>query len=223
MKIFLPVLLWVFFLCPLPNLLAQTIFLVDAAKNNNVTSTGITEVTTASWANACGYLQTAIDAAAENGGQVWLKVGNYTLFEAKSFIMRENVQVYGNFAGTETMLQQRDTAIRDIETKDNWSVVYGNKIDPAMISEGLSEASLLDGLYFTDGKSDKGGGTQNIYSSMTIRNCVVLGNNANDGGGIYNLGGAPKIINCRFIINNAARGGAVFNDNTNAEMIDCTF
>ena len=86
---------------------------VDASKASGGNGT--------SWATAYNSVQTAIDvvyAEIQSGtgtGEVWVKTGTYsptTLIaegdtKNASFIIREGVQLYGGFSGTETSLDER--------------------------------------------------------------------------------------------------------------------
>ncbi len=65
-----------------------------------------------SWANAAAgtSLQITIDGAS-NGDEIWIACGTYkptnTNNRALSFHMKNNVSIFGSFAGTETSLSQR--------------------------------------------------------------------------------------------------------------------
>lgn len=56
------------------------------------------------WGNAIANLQTAIDQAAEFGGEVWVKTGVYT--NSSFYMPRSGVTVVGGFAGNETSAGQ---------------------------------------------------------------------------------------------------------------------
>src|SRR5258706_12512432 len=65
-----------------------------------------------SWTNAC-TLQTAISFAFI-GEQVWVQMGTYTPAASDrtvSFILKSGVAIYGGFAGTETLLNQRNPTV----------------------------------------------------------------------------------------------------------------
>lgn len=57
------------------------------------------------WATAKKTVQEAVTAAAQYD-QIWVKAGTYAL--ASTIALNKPVSLYGGFAGTETMLSQRD-------------------------------------------------------------------------------------------------------------------
>lgn len=91
---------------------------------------------------------------------------------------------------------------------------------------------VIDGFTIANGRAsgappnsfprDNGGGIYNDHSSLTVRNCHVLGNSADaNGGGIYNDGStsgsaALSVIDCTFSGNSSGfldlGGGAIFNN-----------
>ncbi len=125
-----------------------------------------------SWTNAYTSLQSAISVAM-SGDAIWVAAGTYKPTDGTdrtvSFQLKNGVAVYGGFAGTETILNQRN--MRDNETilsgdigitgdnSDNtYHVVYNYEKD---------NTALLDGVTITGGNAN---GTYNDGS----------------GGGIYN-------------------------------------
>src|SRR5438094_703232 len=76
-----------------------------------VTPTGATSgVCGASWASPCD-LHYGLDVVATAGDQIWVKAGTYkpsTTDIYASFRPRNNIALYGGFAGTESVLSQRD-------------------------------------------------------------------------------------------------------------------
>ena len=62
-----------------------------------------------------------------------------------------------------------------------------------------------------------GGGIWNDRSELTVTNCTISGNNADNGGGIFNDGEPPgsatlTVLNDTFVGNSATLAGGVFND-----------
>jgi hypothetical protein len=152
------------------------------------------------WATA-GDLQTVIDGAIA-GDQVFVAAGTYQPAAASSFVMKEGVEIYGGFAGTETLLGERDFVT-------NKSVLKGNGAR-VMSNTGLSLAAVLDGFTITGGASAaSGGGISNTGASPTLRNLIVIGNtSAQNAGGIYNSSGSnPNLANV-YILNNTADANA---------------
>ena len=60
------------------------------------------------WATAFSSIQAAVDAASARGGEVWVAEGAYTATTDTVVTMAENVHLYGGFAGTETLREERD-------------------------------------------------------------------------------------------------------------------
>jgi predicted outer membrane repeat protein len=192
-----------------------------------------------SWENATGDLQSALEAATK-GTQIWVAEGIY--FPANCdkcndrarsimFNVKDGVELYGGFAGTETKLMQRKwrqyptTLSGNIGRTDNldnsFSIIY---------TRNVSKSTVVDGFLISDGNADgmaverdftrAGAGWyndgENGVSNPTIRNCIFMYNQASEGGAIFNNGyegeAKPNIKNCTFIGNMATTsGGAIFN------------
>ena len=79
-----------------------------------------------SWANAYADVQTAIDSAYNaGGGEVWIAKGTYK--HGSAMTMKNNVAIFGGFAGTETSKEERvagNNTILDGEGK--YRVFYNN-------------------------------------------------------------------------------------------------
>src|SRR5262249_14970416 len=65
------------------------------------------------WTNAYTSLQSALSVAS-NGAEIWVATGTYLptsgTDRSASFTLKSGVAVYGGFAGTETLLSQRNWA-----------------------------------------------------------------------------------------------------------------
>ncbi len=86
------------------------------ANNTNSIQNGMT------WNTAYNQLQECIDALQSNGGEIWVKYGVYTPSKVpnvkilagktadihKSFVMYDNIRIYGGFDGTETVRDERN-------------------------------------------------------------------------------------------------------------------
>lgn len=195
------------------------------------------------WGNAYAgtNLQTAIDAARTyslgNGNvevQVWVAAGTYkpTAGSDRSigFILRNQVAVYGGFAGGETELSSRMISLSTPSSttlsgeiggagnSDNSYHVVNNS------TESLTNSAILDGFVITAGNANGpgetdiiGGGMLNYNSSPTVRHCQFVGNRGNLGGGIGNLANfatcSPVLTDCGFIENTASYGAGMHNGN----------
>ncbi|MEN6583025.1 MAG: right-handed parallel beta-helix repeat-containing protein [Armatimonadota bacterium] len=142
-----------------------------------------------SWANPLGTIQAAIDIAA--GDQVWVKHGVYY----ELIMLKDNVQVYGGFTGTETMLSQRPPFPRSSDDP-NCSVIDGSGCGSVVTAlAGVTSSAVIDGFTITDGLnySTGGGGVLCVSSSPVIRWCKIVDNIADVGAGMYLRNASPTI------------------------------
>ncbi len=185
-----------------------------------------------SWAQALQTVQAGLNLASDLGGcAVWVEQGTYKPTNGTnreiSFQLVSGVDLYGGFAGTETMLYQRNHRVNvttlsgDIgtsSTDDNsYHVVRG------------ADNARIDGFTITQGNADgespdnHGGGMYTVGSS-TVSNCTFSENSADSGGGMYIESASPIIANTIFESNSATGGGGVFNGgDTSTTLINCAF
>ena len=198
------------------------------------------------WNDAAGDLRQVLENAAP-GTQVWVAAGVYTPTQctdcttderATSFVIPNNVELYGGFTGSETTLDQRDWAAHatvlsgDLDgdgspTNNAFSVVYTNNVTDGTIVDGfiIRDGNADDTTSVIDGPGQAGagwfndGGVAPNFAYPTIRNCTFADNSANTrGGALYNdcnFGGnaQPLVENCRFQNNRSEiDGGAVYTD-----------
>jgi hypothetical protein len=191
-----------------------------------------------SWADAYTSLQDALafKSLSGSGAEIWVAAGTYYPDEGSgytdgdrmaAFQLRNNLTIYGGFAGDEPAdfdVNQRDidgnpTILSGDIDKDglldgenSLHVVFNNE-------NGLDATAVLDGFTISGGLAngerlphERGAGMFNRAVSPTIRNCTFTGNEArHNGGGIFNYEAAPTVINCLFFENTANLGGAVYN------------
>ncbi|OGP58914.1 MAG: hypothetical protein A2V67_20785, partial [Deltaproteobacteria bacterium RBG_13_61_14] len=208
-----------------------------------------------SWAEAWQVIQTAATTA-QAGDQVWVKQGSYyrpSAARVSVLIMKNGVEFYGGFQGTESALLDRgDPAayptILDGE-QQSYHVVVGAsnaRLDGFSITNGLADGTggdndgggmhnssktnlvIANCVFFnnsTVGSLSFGGGMANISCSPTIDNCTFSGNSAYSGGGIYNSSSNPSITNCRFIGNFWEHvGGGIYNYSSSSPTVsNCIF
>ena len=204
---------------------AQTVY-VDA----NLT-TGANDGS--SWANAhqgTDGLQVALNAAT-GGEEIFVAQGTYrannTGNRATSFRMRNNVELYGGFAGGESSPDERPAfgtapsiLTADVNGDDGPNFAgYAENAYHVVRTPGTDASAVLDGFTVTGGNSngsssgnaDRGGGILCVGNvSPTIRNCDFVANRCNFGGGAgYINSAAPTFTNCAFRDNlGGAFGGA---------------
>jgi predicted outer membrane repeat protein len=123
--------------------------------------------------------------------------------------MKNNLGIYGGFAGTETQLAQRNWNSNlcilsgDIgtvaDTSDNSYHVIANY--------ALNSTAVLNGFTITAGNANSqstfstGGGMINNTASPTISYCTFTGNSAKSGAAIFNQQSSPAISSCSFTSN----------------------
>ena len=182
-----------------------------------------------SWINAFQYLQDAL-AVAISGDQIWVAGGVYYPDEGtgyndngstQSFQLIEGIKLYGGFAGTETLLSERDWATNptilsgDIDKNDT---NYGGS-NIAETSADLEGNNSCHVVY-----ANGGDGHTNITAATEVNGFIITAGNAkvsvpyNNGGGLYCYGedagneSSPALTNCRFSGNAATGvGGAIYN------------
>lgn len=192
------------------------------------------------WDNAYGSLASAI-AAAQAGDEIWVAAGTYKpttgTDRTASFNLKNNVAIYGGFAGTETVRNQRDVAtnvtilsgeIGNAGISDNsYHVVTAT----GTVSNPLTPGTILDGFTITAGNAngttgnqDDGGGMYVSGANPTLRNITFRDNNGVNGGALYNESGSnPILVDTLFEYNTATRGAAIYNDLSSPQITDATF
>lgn len=158
-----------------------------------------------SWTNAYAALQDALAAAPANS-EIWVAGGSYRpgISNTSTFTLKNDVAVYGGFAGTETLRSQRDIAA-------NATILAGhNIIDHVVTGTGVGSTAVLDGFTITGGTGGgaSGGGILLTSSNATFANLSIAGNHAAAfGGGVFSNGGSPAFMNVVFSHNSAGSGG----------------
>ncbi|MDO5615317.1 MAG: right-handed parallel beta-helix repeat-containing protein, partial [Cruoricaptor ignavus] len=213
-----------------------------------------------SWNNAYGEVADALKFAKQNETQwtatntlqIWVAKGTYkpkyspntgdnlkenpTDPRDVSFLLVNNVQLYGGFAGNETDRNARDSetnkttlsgdiGIENDITDNAYSVVisFGK-----YAQEPITANTVLDGFTISGGNANKygdrtingissyrnyGGGMYNVSSSPTLTNVTLSGNVALFGGGMYNSNSSSPILTNVTISENTAtaNGGGMYN------------
>ena len=162
-----------------PARAATTIFVkANASGTNNGTS----------WANAYTSLITALSASV-TGDQIWVAAGTYnptsSADRTASFGLKSGVAVYGGFAGTETLLGQRNISANPTILSGDIGVPGDNADNTyhVVTSRNTDTTAILDGFIITGGNADWAGPDYDI------------------GGEFYNYGGSPLLANIIFNAN----------------------
>jgi hypothetical protein len=211
-----------------------------------------------SWANAFMKLQDAL-AVAASGDQIWVARGVYYPDEgagqtngdrSATFQLLNGVTLYGGFAGTETVLAQRNPSLNvtvlsgDIDQNDTTdangvvlsdSGISGDNSYQVVTGSGTNGTAVLDGFTVTAGLANGGvgpcvnicgAGLFNNGGSPTLRNLVFSGNLAsNAGGGMANINSSqPTLQQVTFRGNRAGQGAGMANlDGSSPTVRDALF
>jgi predicted outer membrane repeat protein len=192
------------------------------------------------WNNAYGSLVSALTAA-QSSDEIWVSAGTYKpttgTDRTASFTLKNNVGIYGGFAGTETARDQRNITTNvtilsgEIGVAGIADNVYHVVSATGNISNPLTNSAILDGFTITGGNATgttgnqgNGGGVYVSGASPTLRNITFRDNNGTNGGALYNESGSnPVLIDTLFEYNTATRGAAIYNDLSSPQITDATF
>ena len=188
------------------------------------------------WANAC-TLQTALTGAL-SGDEIWAAAGTHKpttdpANRAATFQLISGVALYGGFAGTENVRDQRNPELHvtilsgDIDNNDSQTpiitdltTVTGNTTNSYHIVTGAT-GGTLDGFIITADNAngegitdynDRGGGMFNNSSSPMLTKVIFNGNTAYFGGAMDNFtSSSPTLMDVTFSGNTATYGGGMDN------------
>lgn len=216
------------------------------------------------WNNALGELANALKAASEASPgtvkQIWVAGGTYyPLFAAdfasadnrdKAFVLVKDVKVYGGFAGTETVLADRNLGLavnKTILTGDLGIVNdYTDNAYHVVVASGNMGTALIDGFTIMKGCSITGNETNALSvngnsvmriagggiifhgASPAVNNVIISGNKAIAGAGLY-IGYSSNPVFTNILINGnhadisgTGNGGAMFCYASNPVLINAT-
>ncbi|MBK8562434.1 MAG: hypothetical protein IPN76_03570 [Saprospiraceae bacterium] len=187
------------------------------------------------WADAFTDLQSAF-AIAEAGDQIWVAEGTYKPAttggpQTATFLIDEDLRLYGGFVGTETSLSHRgDPAdhpailsgdVNGNDVPDDFSLTYrsDNVLHVLTVNSNITNETLIDGFIVEGGQADGASGGQKsgveyVLHWVSVMNQCTFRQNyvASDGEGsrIYASSGNPTIFkNCVFEKNQGSLSGAV--------------
>lgn len=159
----------------------------------NASATGANDGT--SWQNGYRSLEDAL-AHAPTGSQVWVAEGTYapttpisptdSTGRTATFRIPSGVVLYGGFAGTERLLEQRDWRTHPVTlTGQIGGAAKEDNVHHVVTLIDANEHTILDGFTIEGGYTDEWGGGILIRGGQPIiRNGFVEGNTAAMGGGI---------------------------------------
>jgi hypothetical protein len=177
-----------------------------------------------SWAAPYNDLQAGL-AAAQAAAEIWVASGTYRPIagtdRTATFALRDNIRIYGGFAGVETSRDQRDPAANPTILSGE----IGSSTDPldnsyhVVTAGGVDASAVLDGFWIRSGAAigaapdHQGGGIVVTDAAPIIRACLITANIAGarygstastvGGGGGAAIRGAsfPHFDHCYFLAN----------------------
>lgn len=214
--------------------------LLHVDKNASGQNTG------ASWADAYPSLQSALAHAANCSlvTEIWVASGVYTpgASVGDSFVLTDDLAIFGGFAATETVRTERDWETNktvlsgDVDgddTADANGVVIsatnqvGDNSYHVVTGDGVTTTAVLDGFTITAGQADyfptndsNGGGVFLTNSYPRLSNLVISGNSANFGGGLGNFSSGPALTNVYWIGNSSSLGGGIYNNASTPTLLN---
>ncbi len=171
-----------------------------------------------SWENAYTDLRLALESV-HPFSEVWVASGTYTpgSFRSDFFLLPPEVSIYGGFDGSETVRDERNSAINETILSGDLGIL-GDKSDNSFHIVVPSQGSHIEGFVIEDGNSTEnysdsrgeGGGLYADGVSFSIRDCLFRGNYASSGGAIFSTDSNLSIENSGFIGNQSLyNGGAI--------------
>ncbi|MDM8005332.1 MAG: right-handed parallel beta-helix repeat-containing protein [Phycisphaerae bacterium] len=191
----------------------------------------------ATWADAYTDLQSAL-AVAVSGDEIWVAEGTYKpgSLSTSTFQLKNQVSLYGGFAGTESEREQRDWAARptilsgDLLGDDNTTIWYSEptRLDNSkhvLTAEQTVTSGTLDGFVIEGGNANStdGGGIVCNGASLLIANCTLRKNASSGWGGGCRTSGPISFIRCVFTNNASSSGAGLYSASANLTLTDCAF
>lgn len=207
-----------------------------------------------SWATSFQHLQDALDEAQTTllGGcgcdvEIFVAAGTYRpdqdMFNPlgsddrfASFVLMDEVTIYGHFAGHESSLSERDLQNPVHETILSGEIGGAGSTDNSYhVVDGsfagdVPTTAILDGFTISGGNAngtfsrEVGGGLYAEFGRCNVYNTVFEDNNAISGGAVGTEGGANVLFfNCEVRDNTAFVGGGAFQSAATQTWIQSTF
>ena len=176
-------------------------------------------------AGTLGLYNLLASGSVKANDSIWVEQGSYSVGSgstsvSKSFVLPQNVGIYGGFSGNDYAFTNRSPSANVTTLSGNLGGGYFAYHVVADSTNALTSSTILDGFTITAGAAS-GTGTNayggGIYlgqtSSPTLSNLVISGNSAASlGGGMYDNGGSPTLTNVTFSSNTASQGGGMYNN-----------
>ena len=183
--------------------------------------------------DAYNVLQDAV-VVASTACDVWVAEGTYVRPAPDNgpvLAMRDGVEIYGGFAGTEQSLSERgdpSTHVSRLDGEDESYHVVVAASNARLDGFDVINGNAVGDLNFTvfgDSPDAVGGGVYNDNTTgLTVANCEIRKNYGSGGGGMFNNNSSPIVTDCKFIENTAnVVGGGMLNDASSPHVRDCTF
>ena len=200
-----------------------------------VAPNAVGDSTGSSWDNAMENIQMAINKAKQDPTgttDVWVKAGTYNI--PATIAIKDSVNLYGSFAGTETSIDERAMVAGGKPWEfANPTIINGGKTMPCMDGNKVCKQPVeINGFILEDGVANKstnastsGGGGIRLTKGLTfsqsiVRNCT----SENDGGGvrIYTDGAIRYCLieNCTQTTSNNGGGGINAATSSTGELIE---
>ncbi|KPK78130.1 MAG: hypothetical protein AMJ79_00740 [Phycisphaerae bacterium SM23_30] len=195
------------------------------------------------WYHAFNDLQDALGAAWP-GDQIWVAEGNYKPDQGvgftsgdrnATFSLKNEVEIYGGFGGTESIRDERDWHAHEtilsgeignggMVTDNSFHVVYSASNDATAILDGFT---ISGGYNVGEAYPDYVGAGMLIMigGEPTVSNCLFTDNDGGNGGGLgVWASSSPSLFNCIFMDNTASiAGGGVSLQHSNPVFVSCMF
>ena len=135
----------------------------------------------------------------------------------------------GNYLGTGDSvitLPEHGITMTGIGGAEN-TIINAQSQRRGLIGDGCGDnGTVIQGLTFTNGYADNGGGILLNDCSVELRDCIIIANNATDnGGGIDACGAGIVIESCSFSENNCTNHGGAIHSNCGIDLLitNCDF
>lgn len=152
-----------------------------------------------SWALSKRTVQSGLNAASAQGGEVWVAAGTY----GERIVLTPYAHLYAGFGGTESSRSERNWI-------KNIAVLDGSGADSVIRVLTGYRVSTIDGFTIRNGKASAGGGMLCTSASPTISNNNITANTASaTGGGVCCRTSLAVISNNRITGNSATNGAGM--------------